>query len=148
MIKDTNSFSSTKQSQSVELSKRIEAIDKDRFFKGKIQQRILGKLLAERPLSIHHIRDMRSLSVKHRVDIYMSKQYKECLHFFKRWENLFEVSAHTFSQRALQISKFLLEYHRILLFEGASFTEKDAENINAFLKEVFMHVTSTRPKKG
>lgn len=86
--------------------------------------------------------------MKHRVDIYMSKQYKECLQFFKRWENLFEVSAHTFSMRALYISKNLLEYHRILLFEGACFTEKDVENVNAFLKGVFMHMTSKRPKIG
>jgi hypothetical protein len=118
------------------------SIEKDRIFKGKIQHRILSKLLAEKPMSIHHIKEMRILSEKHRVNLYLTEEYKECLEFFKRWENYFEVQAHRFSLRGLKVFKDLLEYHRILLFEGACFTEKDTENVDIFLLGMDMHKDS------
>lgn len=133
LIQDTNKFQKMRKSQDEELASKLDCIEKDRIFKGKIQHRILSKLLVDKPMSIHHIKEMRELSEKHRVSLYLHSEYKECLEFFKRWENYFEVQAHRFSLRGLKVFKDLLEYHRILLFEGACFTEKDAENVDIFL---------------
>ena len=86
---------------------------------------------------------MRERSEKHRVGLYLKKEYKECLQFFKIWEEYLEVQAPKFSLQGMEMAKNLLEYHRLLLFEGACFTEKDAENVYSFLKGVNMHKDST-----
>lgn len=128
-------FKNVKKLQSDDLEQKILTIEKDRIFKAKIQSRVLTNLLKKHPIAAtNHINLMRKESEEFRKKNYQSKKFMNCLKFFKVWEEYFENEANRMSIKCLKLFRDVLEYHRMLLFEGSTFIERDATNVYTFLE--------------
>jgi carbon monoxide dehydrogenase subunit G len=55
MINGIQSLETTKKHYQDDLRSKLGTLEKDRTFKGKIQQRIFSKLIIDKPMSITHI---------------------------------------------------------------------------------------------
>ena len=134
LVKVARCFEDLRKRKANELEEQMLTMEKDRLFKNKILKRKFSELLEQKPNSAHHIRDMRTLGEAHRRGLYRKKVYLQSFEMFRRAEKFYEIHALRMSLKCLKVFKDILEYHRLLLFEGASFTQRDSDNLYGYLE--------------